>query len=105
LPTSLRNFAVQEAFADGEVPADERQTMKSLMDILVCTLQKSIGSLDFWQNSDKQKRARSEIKTALSLTDISELKVNRERIAVQVMKLAKNRHDQLLGNNNKEDAS
>lgn len=103
--STFYTFIAQEAFADGEVPADERQTMKSLMDILVCTLQKSIGSLDFWQNSDKQKRARSEIKTALSLTDISELKVNRERIAVQVMKLAKNRHDQLLGNNNKEDAS
>ena len=48
------------------------------------------------KNADKQKKARSNIKTALMLTDIVELKKNRERVAVEIMKLAKNRHDDLL---------
>ena len=36
------------------------------------------------------------MKTALTLTGIAELKANRERIAIEIMKLAKNRHDELL---------
>ena len=47
-------------------------------------------------NADKQKTTRGQIKTALALTGIAELKSNRERIAIEVMKLAKNRHDELL---------
>ena len=67
-----------------------------LMETIVETMQDSIGSIDFWNNADKQKKTRSEIKTALTLTEIPELKENRERIAVEVMKLAKNRHNDLL---------
>jgi type I restriction enzyme R subunit len=59
-------------------------------------LQECIGSIDFWNNSDKQKKTRSEIKTALTLTGIPELKDKRERLAIEIMKLAKNRHDELL---------
>lgn len=70
--------------------------MKVLMEAIVDTLQDSIGSIDFWTNADKQKKTRSEIKTALMLTDINELKQNREREAIEIMKLAKNRHDELL---------
>jgi type I restriction enzyme R subunit len=70
--------------------------MKALMESVIDTLQESIGSIDFWKNADKQKKTRSEIKTALMLTDIQELKVNRERIAIEIMKLAKNRHDELI---------
>ena len=70
--------------------------MKQLMEEIVETLQASIGSMDFWQNPDKQRKARSAIKTALTLTGIEELNGNRERVAVEIMKLAKNRHDELL---------
>ncbi len=85
-----------EAFENGEVPNSAKTKMKLLMEAIVDTLQDSIGSIDFWNNSDKQKKTRSEIKTALTLTDIDELKLNRERIAIEIMKLAKNRHDELL---------
>ena len=44
----------------------------------------------------KQKKLRSKIKTELTLTGIAELKENRERVVVEIMKLAKNRHDDLL---------
>ena len=85
-----------EVFPDGKVPNEARARMKVLMEAIVDTLQESIGSIDFWTNADKQKKTRSEIKTALMLTGISELKQKRERIAVEIMKLAKNRHDELL---------
>ncbi|WP_077530287.1 type I restriction endonuclease subunit R [Vreelandella utahensis] len=94
--TTFYEHIANEAFEGGEVPPGERENMKSLMERIIDTLQQDIGSIDFWNNSDKQKRTRSEIKTALTLTGIPELKSNRERIAVEIMKLAKNRHDSLL---------
>jgi type I restriction enzyme R subunit len=85
-----------EAFENGEVPPDAKAKMKVLMEAIVETLQESIASIDFWNNSDKQKKTRSEIKTALTLTGIPELKDKRERIAIEIMKLAKNRHEELI---------
>ena len=94
--TTFYAHIANEAFLNGVVPESARQTLKTLMESIVETLQHSIGSIDFWHNSDKQKKARSDIKTALTLTGIDELKQQRERLAVEIMKLAKNRHDQLL---------
>jgi type I restriction enzyme R subunit len=94
--TTFYEHIANEAFENGEVPAEVKPVMKHLMESIIETLQQRIGSIDFWHNSDKQKRTRSEIKTALTLTGIVELKGNRERVAVEIMKLAKNRHDELL---------
>lgn len=94
--TTFYAHIANEAFPNGVVPESARKTLKTLMESIVETLQHSIGSIDFWHNSDKQKKARSDIKTALTLTGIDELKQQRERLAVEIMKLAKNRHDQLL---------
>ncbi|MEM8610802.1 MAG: HsdR family type I site-specific deoxyribonuclease [Cyanobacteria bacterium P01_H01_bin.105] len=94
--TTFYEHIANQAFTDGEVSPDAKPKMKVLMEAVVETLQDSIGSIDFWNNSDKQKRTRSEIKTALTLTGIAELKANRERIAIEIMKLAKNRHNELL---------
>ena len=85
-----------QAFPEGKVPTEAAPQMKALMESLVDHLQETIGSIDFWTNADKQKRVRSEIKTALTLSGIPELKKNRERVAIEIMKLAKNRHNELL---------
>ena len=94
-----------EAFENGAVPPAAKLQMKKLMEAIVEVLQESIASIDFWNNSDKQKKTRSEIKTALTLTGIPELKTKRERIAIEIMKLAKNRHDELLKGAAGEDKS
>lgn len=94
--TTFYEHIANEAFENGEVPDSAKPTMKALMEAIVETLHDSIGSIDYWSNADKQKKTRSDIKTALTLTGIKELKQNRERVAVEIMKLAKNRHDELL---------
>jgi type I restriction enzyme, R subunit len=94
--TTFYAHIANEAFAEGKVPAEAKTKMKALMEAIVETLQDSIGSIDFWNNADKQKKTRSDIKTALMLTGIHELKQKRERVAVEIMKLAKNRHDELI---------
>lgn len=101
--TTFYSHIANEAFEGGKVPSSAQPAMKVLMEAIVETLQQSIGSIDFWHNSDKQKRTRSEIKTALTLTEIQELKANRERIAIEIMKLAKNRHDALLDGKDSEE--
>ncbi len=94
--TTFYHHIINEAFDQGEVPSQSKEQMKQLMGSIVEILQNMIGSIDFWHNPDKQKQLRSEIKTKLTLSGIAELKQNRERITVEIMKLAKNRHDELL---------
>lgn len=94
--TTFFEHIANQAFENGKVPDNAKPQMKLLMEAIVDKLQHSIGSMDFWKNADKQKRTRSDIKTALTLTGISELKAKRERLAVEIMNLAKNRHDALL---------
>ncbi len=98
--TTFYEHIANEAFEGGKVPSDAKAKMKVLMEAIVETLQASIASIDFWNNPNKQKKTRSEIKTALTLTGIQELKQNRERVAIEIMKLAKNRHDALIKSTN-----
>ncbi len=97
--TTFYEHIANEAFENGEVPTEAKAKIKVLMEAIVDTLQDSIGSIDFWNNADKQKKIRSDIKTALTLTGIKEIKQNRERVAVEIMKLAKNRHNELIRGN------
>ena len=94
--TTFYEHVAQVGFASGVVSNDHKAAYRALMQALVDVLQETIGSIDFWQNPDKQKRVRGLIKNEIGKTSIEELKVNRERVAVEVMKLAKNRHDELL---------
>ena len=94
--TTFYEYIVQLGFASGFVNDADKPAFKALMEITVEILQETIASIDFWQNPDKQKRARGMIKTEIAKTGIEELKLNRERVAVEIMKLAKNRHDELV---------
>ena len=88
--------------AAGVPPADV-PAFKALMEQIVELLRDTIGSIDFWQSPDKQKRLRGQIKTTIGRAKIDALLAKRERVAVEMMKLAKNRHEELLnaaGNNN-----
>lgn len=95
--TTFYDHVANEAFKNGAVPHSEKPKLKIVIEAIVDTLQENVGSIDFWNNADKQKKARSDVKTALTLTGIPELKKNRERIAVEIMKLAKNRHSEMVG--------
>ncbi len=66
--TTFFDHIANQAFDNGKVPDAAKSKMKALMEAVVETLQASIGSIDYWNNSDKQKRTRSEIKQALTLT-------------------------------------
>ena len=93
--TTFYAHILQVGFASGAVNAEDKAKFKALMEMSVDILQESLASIDFWQNPDKQKRLRGLLKTEITKTAIAELKHNRERVVVEIMKLAKNRHDEL----------
>jgi len=93
--TTFYAHILQVGFSSGCVEETDKSEFKNLMEATVGILQETIGSIDFWQNPDKQKRVRGLLKTEITKTAIEELKQNRERVAVEIMRLAKNRHDEL----------
>lgn len=84
------------AFGKAGVPAAQDMKMKTLMTGIVELLQETIGIIDFWNNPAEQKRLRGELNKVLLMADIPEVTASFERLAVEIMKLAKNRHDELL---------
>ena len=84
------------AFGKAGVPVAQDMKMKALMTGIVELLQETIGIIDFWNNPAEQKRLRGEINKVLLMADIPEVSASFERLAVEIMKLAKNRHDELL---------
>ncbi|HBM2944835.1 type I restriction endonuclease subunit R [Klebsiella michiganensis] len=93
--TTFYQYIVQLGFAGGIVEDSDKPAFKALMETSVKLLQETIASIDFWQNPDKQKRVRGMIKNEIIKSGIEELKLNRERVAVEIMRLAKHRHDEL----------
>ena len=94
--TTFYEYIIQFCFAGASINDVDKPAFKALMETTVSILQENIVSIDFWQNPDKQKRVRGLIKTEISKTGIEELKFQRERVAVEIMKLAKNRHSELV---------
>jgi type I restriction enzyme R subunit len=94
--TTFYEHIVQVGFPSGCVDDGDKPKFKELMEATVEILQETIASIDFWQNPDKQKRVRGLIKTEITKAGIEALKENRERVAVEIMKLAKSRHDELI---------
>lgn len=94
--TTFYAHVVDLAFGKTGVPARQESKMKTLMRDIVELLQGTIGIIDFWTNSDEQKRLRGELGKALLVADIPEITDNYERLAIEIMKLAKNRHDELI---------
>ncbi len=84
------------AFGKAGVPAAQDMKMKALMTGIVELLQETIGIIDFWNNPAEQKRLRGELNKVLLMTNIPEVTTSFECLSVEIMKLAKNRHDDLL---------
>ncbi|MEI6351511.1 MAG: HsdR family type I site-specific deoxyribonuclease [Verrucomicrobiota bacterium] len=92
--TTFYDYVVQLAF-NGEVPPEQRQPLKDLMSRIVETLQETIGIIDFWKKAIEVKKLRGNIDTEILLANIPQLAERHERIAVEIVKLAERRHNDL----------
>ena len=93
--TTFYDYVVQLAFESGEVPLANRQRLKKLLAEIVEMMQGTIGIIDFWKKPIEVKKLRGNIDTELLLTEIPELVARHERIAVEIVKLAEKRHQDL----------
>ncbi len=94
--TTFYAHIVDLTFGKDGVPAGQADKVKVLMKSIVELLQETIGIIDFWNNPAEQKRLRGELNKILLMVDIPEVSASFERLAVEILKLAKNRHEELL---------
>ncbi|EKD40154.1 MAG: hypothetical protein ACD_75C00158G0001, partial [uncultured bacterium] len=94
--TTFFAHVVDLAFGEDGVPHSQSGKMKELMRNIVELLQETIGIIDFWNNPAEQKRLRGELNKILLLADIPEVTAGFERLAVEIVKLARNRHEDLV---------
>jgi len=94
--TTFYDYVIQLAFEGSEVPAGSRAPLKKLMTRIVELLQETIDVLDFWKKPIEVKNLRGNIDTEILLANIPALNAKHERIAVEVVKLAEKRHEELI---------
>jgi len=94
--TTFYDYVLQLAFNGAEVPLDHRAAVKKLMLRIVELLQETIDVLDFWKKPIEVKKLRGNIDTEILLADIPALTANHERVAVEIVKLAEKRHEELI---------
>jgi type I restriction enzyme R subunit len=94
--TTFYDYVLQLAFDGGQVPLEARAPLKKLMLRIVELLQNTIDVLDFWKKPIEVKKLRGNIDTEILLADIPALSAKHERIAVEIVKLAEKRHEELI---------
>ena len=94
--TTFYEYVLQIAYDGGEEPAVDRSALKKLMLAIVELLQDTIGVLDFWKKPIEVKKLRGNIDTEILLANIPALSARHERLAVEIVKLAEKRHQELV---------
>ena len=94
--TTFYDYVLELAFDGGPVPSEAQAPLKRLMSLIVSILQDTIGVLDFWKKPVEVKRLRGDIDTEILLADIPALNARHERIAVEIVRLAEKRNEELL---------
>jgi type I restriction enzyme, R subunit len=87
------------AYEDGSVVVDEDKVLiKELASILVNKLQDAINKPDFWKGRESDIRTlRGEIDDLFDFSEVDALSVMHEKLSVEVLNLAKKRHQELIG--------
>jgi len=94
--TTFYEHLTNLTFGTAPVPAERVATLKMLAATIVEILQETIGIIDFWGNPAEQARLRGDLADALLMADIPEVTRQYDRIAVEIVKLAKHRHGHLV---------
>jgi type I restriction enzyme R subunit len=94
--TTFHDYVIQLAFERAEVPPEARTPLKKLVTRIIELLQDTIDVLDFWKKPIEVKKLRGNVDTEILLANIPALSAKHERIAVEVVKLAEKRHEELV---------
>lgn len=93
--TTFYDNVVQLTFENGEAPPESREPLKKLISQIVEMVKETINILDFWNKPIEVKKLRGNIDTEIVLANIPQLNEKHERLAVEIVKLAEKRHEEL----------
>jgi len=94
--TTFYEYVVQLTYDDGIVPHEDRAVVKTLVTRIVEMLQDTIDVLDFWKKPIEVRKLRGAIDREILIANIQALNENHERLAVEIVKLAEKRHNELI---------
>ena len=94
--STFYDHVIQLAYGDQAVPDASVEAVKQLMTRVIEMLQDTIGVLDFWKKPIEVKKLRGAIATEVLLANVEALTLAHERIAVEIVKLAQKRHEELI---------
>ena len=92
------DLIIESAYEDVVINDDEMEKLKELTKSIVELLKDAIDKPDFWRSRDSEiRKLRGELDDILDFCDIEQVSNAHEKISVEVMTLAKRRHDELTG--------
>ncbi|MBE7496849.1 MAG: type I restriction endonuclease subunit R [Verrucomicrobiaceae bacterium] len=94
--STFYDHVVQIAFGDAPVPPEHADPLKALMLKVVQMLQETINIIDFWKKPIEVRKLRGNIGTEILISGIPQVVAMQERIAVEIVRLAEKRHDELV---------
>ena len=94
--TVFYDHVLELAYEGGQAPEEAAPALELLVTRVVEQLQSTIAIIDFWKKPIEVKKLRGSIDTEILLSEIPELVTKHERIAVEIVKLAEKRHQELI---------
>ncbi|GAB4052795.1 type I restriction endonuclease subunit R [Spirosoma litoris] len=91
------DLMIDLAFGANTPDKPTREHCKEIITDVIDKLESTIGFIDFWNRAYEIDKMKSDISDILLFSKIKPLIDHRERIASEIMALAKRRHNQLIG--------
>ncbi|TSE08046.1 type I restriction endonuclease subunit R [Aquimarina algiphila] len=87
-----------EAYDEKEIDADEKEAVKSLTIEVVELLREAINKPNFWKERTSEiRKLQGELDEKLLFTEVEAVSELHEKLSVEIMALAKKRHEELTG--------
>lgn len=94
--TAFYDFIVQIAYPDSVIPSPEASALEALVRRMIAIVQENIRVVDFWEKPLEVKKLRGRLNTEILIANIPALIAQHERVAVEVVRLAEKRHQDLI---------
>ena len=91
------DFIIFSAFEDESLTEEEKEALKALTIELVSLLQEAINKPNFWRGRAAEiRKLQGEVEDLLSFTEVDKVSKLHTKLSVELMNLAKRRHQELI---------
>lgn len=92
------DLVIMQAYGEKEISLDVQNELKKLISEIVIQLKDAINKPNFWKDRVAEiRKLEGEIDDMLDFCGIDEVSSNHKRLSVEIMNLAKKRHQELTG--------